>query len=172
MLEVVWNNVVIGTIDPAGPMTSYGVPVVTATGIAAKRSDHLPRDRNWPTGPSPDPGTRAITAPISPTSRWTRLRSVDEDGLESPRSARNEDSQTGRQRRSQYRWRQQRSDSDRKPQYSVGRRTMRMPPTTFATLVQDTPGGAGNRSVTFTDANVTVAGGCALTSQGVTVSYR
>ena len=33
-LEVIWNNVVIGTIDPAGPMTSYSY-VVTATGIAA-----------------------------------------------------------------------------------------------------------------------------------------
>ena len=41
----------------------------------------------------------------------------------------------------------------------------------FGTLVQDAPGGVGNRSVTFTDANVTVAGGVPLTSNGVAVTF-
>jgi len=42
---------------------------------------------------------------------------------------------------------------------------------TFATLVQDTPGGIGNRSVTFTDSNVSFAGAASLTSQSVAVTF-
>ncbi len=37
--------------------------------------------------------------------------------------------------------------------------------------MQDTPGGVGNRSVTFTDANVSFAGASSLTSQGVAVTF-
>ncbi len=92
-LQVLWNNVVIGTIDPTGPMTSYSY-VVTATGIAA--NDQI-TFREVGLGHAPIPGeadegyhgTYLANVAIVATSV------VDEDGLTGPLSFGNHDGQVG-----------------------------------------------------------------------------
>jgi T1SS-143 domain-containing protein len=172
-LQVLWNNVVIGTIDPTGPMTSYSY-VVTATGIAA--NDQI-TFREVGLGHAPIPGeadegyhgTYLANIAIVATSV------VDEDGLTGPLSFGNHDSQVGDNVVPN-------TDGDNNEATATGNLNINWGADnadkaadtvtgTFATLVQDTPGGAGNRSVTFTDANVSFGGASSLTSQGVAITF-
>jgi T1SS-143 domain-containing protein len=172
-LQVLWNNVVIGTIDPTGPMTSYSY-VVTATGIAA--NDQI-TFREVGLGHAPIPGeadegyhgTYLANIAIVATSV------VDEDGLTGPLSFGNNDSQVGDNVVPN-------TDGDNNEATATGNLNIHWGADnadkaadtvtgTFATLVQDTPGGIGNRSVTFTDANVSFAGASSLTSQGVAITF-
>ena len=174
-LEVVWNNVVIGTIDPAGPMTSYAY-VVTATGIAANDQitfrevgqGHLPLPGQADEGYH---GTYLANVAVIATAV------VDEDGLKAPAlSVGNNDSQTGDNVVPN-------SDGDTNEATATGNLNIKWgadnldsavadtPTGLFGTLVQDAPGGVGNRSVTFTDNSVTVAGSVPLTSNGYAVTF-
>ncbi|HKS19362.1 MAG TPA: DUF5801 repeats-in-toxin domain-containing protein, partial [Bradyrhizobium sp.] len=173
-LEVLWNNAIIGTIDPAGPMTSYAY-VVTATGVPA--NDQI-TFREVGAGHAPIPGAAdegyhgTYLANVSVVA--TAI--VDEDGLTGPLSVGNHDSQVGDAVVPN-------TDGDNNEATATGNLNIQWgadnvdsavaDSTTglFGTLVQDTPTGAGNRSLTFTDTNVTVAGGMPLTSQGVAVTF-
>ena len=172
-LQVLWNNVVIGTIDPTEPMTSYSY-VVTATGVAA--NDQI-TFREVGLGHAPIPGeadegyhgTYLANIAIVATSV------VDEDGLTGPLSFGNHDGQVGDNVVAN-------TDGDNNEATATGNlhinwgadnadKAADTVTGTFATLVQDTPGGVGNRSVTFTDANVSFAGASSLTSQGVAIAF-
>ncbi|MBR1126117.1 VWA domain-containing protein, partial [Bradyrhizobium lablabi] len=174
-LEVIWNNTVIGTIHPTGPMTSYSY-VVTATGIAA--NDQI-------TFREVGQGHATIAGSADEGYHGTYLANVsviatavvDEDGLTGQLSFGNHDSQVGDALDAN-------TDGDANEATATGNLNIQWgadnldsaaaDTTTgpFGTLVQDAPGGAANRSVTFTDANVTVAGGVPLTSQGVEVTFH
>ncbi|TKW78016.1 MAG: hypothetical protein DI543_12620, partial [Bradyrhizobium icense] len=171
-LEVLWGNTVIGTIDPAGPMTSYSY-VVTASGLAA--NDQI-TFREVGLGHAAIPGladegyhgTYLANVAIVSTAI------VDEDGL-TGLSTGNNDSQIGDAVVPN-------TDGDNNEATATGNLNIKwgadsvdQADTTsapFGRLVQDHPDAAADRSVTFTDANVSFAGASSLTSKGEAITFQ
>ena len=170
-LEIIWNNVVIGTIDPAGPMTSYSY-VVTATGVAA--NDQITfREVGLGHNVIPNLADEGYHGTYLANVAVVSTALVDEDGLTGPLSFGNHDSQIGDAV-------DLNGDADNNEATATGNLNIKWGADNVDTadatgvlgaFIQDAPGGAGNRSLTFTDANVSVAGGVPLMSHGFAVSF-
>jgi len=168
-LQVLWNNVVIGTIDPAGPMTSYAY-IVNATGIAANDKITF---REVGQGHAVIPGqadegyhgTYLANVSVIATSF------VDEDGLTSG----NHDSQVGDNVVPNV-------DGDNNEatttgslniQWGADNRDFADATAANSGFVQDGALGAAltGRSVFFTDNSVSVSGASTLKSDGVDITF-
>jgi T1SS-143 domain-containing protein len=166
LLEVYWDNVLIATIDTAGPMTSYVLSVVAAGASGSLSFREVGLDNA--TSVSPTPGTHGHHGTYLANIGLVQVATVDEDGLTLANSHGNaegigDDTQIGDAPTNSsavtqslgIRWGADDNDSGADPDG-----------------VQDTPDGTGDRSLTFTNALVTIGGAATLTSNGDPVSYE
>jgi T1SS-143 domain-containing protein len=168
-LQVLWNNVVIGTIDPSGPMTSYAY-IVNATGIAA--NDQITfREVGQGHAVIPGQADEGYHGTYLANVSVIATNFVDEDGLASG----NHDSQVGDNVVPN-------TDGDNNEATTVGSLGIQwgadnsdVADTTAANtgFIQDGALGAAltGRSVFFTDNSVSFTGASTLTSDGVAINF-
>jgi T1SS-143 domain-containing protein len=162
LLEVYWDNVLIATIDATGPMTGYNLLVAAAgaSGTLSFREVGLDNSDSV----SPTPGTHGHHGTYLANVGFVAAATVDEDGLNNPPQAVGigDSNQIG-----------DAPGNSPTVTSSLGIQWGADDNDTGADLagVQDTPDGTGDRSLTFTNANVTVGGAATLTSNGETVSF-
>jgi T1SS-143 domain-containing protein len=168
-LQVLWNNVVIGTIDPAGPMTSYAY-IVNATGIAANDKITF-REVGQGHAVIPGQADEGYHGTYLANVSVIATNFVDEDGLASG----NHDSQVGDNVVPN-------ADGDNNEatttgslniQWGADNRDIADATAANSGFVQDGALGAAltGRSVFFTDNSVSFTGASTLTSDGVAITF-
>ncbi|WP_291865952.1 DUF5801 repeats-in-toxin domain-containing protein [Bradyrhizobium sp.] len=169
LLEVVWNGVVVATINPpVDSMAPFNLSVVAGAGPNTLAFREIGLSDNTTTGITNEGGTHGHHGTYLANIGLVQVATVDEDGLSLANSFGNsvgigDSTQIGDAptnspavtRSLGIQWGADDNDD-----------------ATDVSGLQDTPGGTGDRSLTFTNALVTIGGVASLTSNGAPVSYQ